>query len=108
MSSAIPSTAVTTRAVPRKIRVPSGSRISVPAPLLGIGAAELVEVGLELVAPRIELELQLRETGRGHLERTGDGGRPLVPGVEGVMSRRHGRDGERAVARRLGVPGIVP
>src|SRR5215211_7946588 len=103
MSSAIPSTAVTTRAVPRKIRVPSGSLTSVPPSLLGIGPAELVEVRLELIAAGIELQLELGQARRRHLDRARDGGRPLVPGVEGVPSGRHRRDGERSVARGLAV-----
>jgi hypothetical protein len=57
-NSAAPSTAVTTNAVPRKILVASGSLKSVPPPLLGIGPAELVHVGLELVAAGVELEIE--------------------------------------------------
>src|SRR5918995_6050011 len=85
--SAAPSTAVTTSAVPRKIFVPSGSLTSVPPALLRVGAAELVQVRLELVAAGVELELQVLDTVNRHHEVPARRGRALVPRVEDVLPR---------------------
>src|SRR5688572_10220832 len=88
-SSADPSTATTTNAVPRKMRRPSGSFMpwgpapgSVAPALLRVRLAPLVEMRRELEPPGVELDRELLHTLRRHLERPGDLGGALVPGVQ--------------------------
>src|SRR5262245_36112107 len=84
--SAEPSTATTTSVVPRKMRRPRGSFIarrtvcpSVAPALLGIRLAVLVEVRLELKAPRVKLHGQLLHPASRHCQRPRQLRRALVP-----------------------------
>src|SRR5216117_3410513 len=100
-----PSTPTTDRVAATKIRAPRPRRaglVALASGIRGVVAAVLVLVGHPAKPARVELQLEPRGTiaRDGHLAR--DLGTALMPDMQHPTARRHARDRERPVHRRLG------
>src|SRR5438876_12143067 len=101
-----PSTATTSNVAARKILAARPSRTGLVALDSGIGRvvlAVLVLVGLPAEPARVELDVGEGRARGADRHQLRDLRAPLVPGVQGVLARRHSLDGEAPVRRGLRV-----
>src|SRR5262245_11556747 len=97
--------ATTTRTIARKSLRPrpreSGDLI--PAAPVGVGPAVLILVLNQAIASSVQGHRHRRHGALGYLERTGHFGCAFMPGVQGIVSRRHSVQAKGPVSPRLSV-----